>query len=382
MTDPINNNPTGGNDIPSSSSNPAGAGGAGGVGGTIKEVHHHHHGNDSTSKKRSFFTGACKIGVLFSVAIGCLVIGVYTGLFAALSQGSGLVKATYQEGTGEDRVAVVPVTGIITADTSDYMRSVIHDVLRDETIKALVLRVDSGGGSVSASDQIWDMIKRLKAERNIPVVASYGGYAASGGYYISAGSDYIYAEPTTTTGSIGVIAQAFTMESLMVDKLGVKPEIITSSLATKKEVANNPFRAWTDEDRNALRDRIDPMHERFIDIVFEGRKKHLTRDQVLPLATGEVFSGPDAVEKKLVDEVGYLDEAITKAIELGSFSNPQPPVMIYQVRQSVMDMVGVSQKTTTGGQVLRSLNEINAQTIRTWMNEFATPQMMYLINQK
>lgn len=379
MTDPINNNSTGGNDIPSA--HPVGTAGTPSI---AKEVHHHHHGGDNTSKKRGFFTGICKVGVLFSVAVGCLVIGVYTGLFTALTQGSSLVKTTYQEGTGEERVVIVPVEGIITSDTAYYMRTVVHDILRDETIKAVVLRVDSGGGSVSASDQIWDMIKRLKAERDIPVVASYGGYAASGGYYISAGSDYIYAEPTTITGSIGVIAQAFTMESLMIDKLGIKPEIITSSLATKKEVANNPFRAWTEEDRKAIRERIDPMHERFIDIVFEGRKNYLSRDQVLPLATGEVFSGTDAVEKKLVDEVGYIDEAIEKAIELGGFADASPPVMMYYVKPSLLDMVGVSQQTPARGQVSRSLQNmnINGETIRTWMNELATPQMMYLINQK
>ena len=185
----------------------------------------------------------------------------------------------------------------------------LEDLMNDDNVKAVVLRVNSPGGSAYASEQIWHAVKNLKAKK--PVVVSMGGYAASGGYYISCGANYIYSEPTTITGSIGIFGMFPDFSGLLTDKLGVKfDEVKTNKHAAFGTMAR-PFNA----DELALLDQyIGRGYELFRKRVADGRK--LPVAQVEEIAQGRVWLGNDALKIKLVDAIGSLDDAVKKAAKL------------------------------------------------------------------
>ena len=185
----------------------------------------------------------------------------------------------------------------------------LEDLMNNDNVKAVVLRVNSPGGSAYASEQIWNAVKNLRAKK--PVVVSMGGYAASGGYYISCGANYIYSEPTTITGSIGIFGMFPDFSGLLTDKLGVKfDEVKTNKFAAFGTMAR-PFNA----DELALLDQyIGRGYELFRQRVADGRK--LPVAQVEEIAQGRVWLGNDALKIKLVDAIGSLDDAIKKAAQL------------------------------------------------------------------
>ena len=179
----------------------------------------------------------------------------------------------------------------------------------DDDVKAVVLRVNSPGGSAYASEQIWHAVTQLKAKK--PVVVSMGGYAASGGYYISCAANYIYSEPTTITGSIGVFGMFPDFSGLLTDKLGVKfDEVKTNKHANFGTVAR-PFNA---EELALLDNYIGRGYELFRKRVADGRKQPV--EKIEEIAQGRVWLGNDALKIKLVDGIGSLDDAVKKAAEL------------------------------------------------------------------
>jgi protease-4 len=185
----------------------------------------------------------------------------------------------------------------------------LEKLANDDNVKAVVLRVNSGGGSAYASEQIWHAMMNLKAKK--PVVVSMGGYAASGGYYISCGANYIYSDPTTITGSIGIFGMFPDFSGLLTDKLGVKfDEVKTNKLATFGTMAR-PFNA---EELALLDQYIGRGYELFRKRVADGRK--LPVAQVEEIAQGRVWLGNDALSIKLVDAIGSLDDAVKKAAKL------------------------------------------------------------------
>ena len=241
----------------------------------------------------------------------------------------GPSEATVDEGDADKRVLIIPIEGMIDESTAVFVHNALKSIRESKSLpSAIVLRVDSGGGTVSASDRIWHDLQEFRKattvekdgkKTQIPIVASYGSLAASGGVYVSVASDYIIAEPTCVTGSIGVIAPAFSVDKLL-EKIGVTPETITATPSTRKDVANSITRPWNEDDRATVRRLLDNACELFIDKVVEGRKGRLTADEVKKLATGEIFTAKEAKENKLIDDIGYLDAAIVKAKELANFT--------------------------------------------------------------
>jgi protease-4 len=185
----------------------------------------------------------------------------------------------------------------------------LEKLANDDDVKAVVLRVNSPGGSAYASEQIWHAVQMLKAKK--PVVVSMGGYAASGGYYISCGANYIYSEPTTVTGSIGIFGMFPDVSGLLTEKLGVKfDEVKTNKHAAFGTIAR-PF----NEEEIALLDQyIGRGYELFRKRVADGRK--LSVEAVEEIAQGRVWLGNDALGIKLVDAIGSLDDAVKKAAQL------------------------------------------------------------------
>jgi protease-4 len=199
----------------------------------------------------------------------------------------------------------------------------LEQLMNDDDVKAVVLRINTGGGSAYASEQIWHSMKQLKAKK--PVVVSMGGMAASGGYYISCIGNYIYAEPTTLTGSIGIFGMFPDASQLLTEKLGVKFEEIKTNKFSTFGSMSRPF---NEEEMSYLNKYIQRGYELFRSRVAEGRK--MSVEEVEKIAQGHVWLGQDALKIKLVDALGGLDDAIKKAAELAkldkyhSVAYPEP----------------------------------------------------------
>ena len=185
----------------------------------------------------------------------------------------------------------------------------------DNNVKAVVLRVNSGGGSAIASEQIWHAMQQLKLKK--PVVVSMGGLAASGGYMISCGASYIVAEPTTITGSIGIFGLIPNFSGLVTDKLGVTWDGVTTNKYSDYET-NLIFGSDNSDEMRYLQGYTDRGYVKFLDIVADGRG--MTRDQVNEIAQGRVWLATDALGIKLVDQLGSLDDAVKKAAELANLT--------------------------------------------------------------
>ncbi len=231
---------------------------------------------------------------------------------------------------GEDRVALVRVEGVIldAQQTVDEIKK-FGDA---SSVKAIVLRIDSPGGGVVPSQEIHDAVRRVRTKNNKAVIASMGSVAASGGYYIAAATDRILANPGTLTGSIGVIMETANLEGLL-KKIGVESVVIK---AGQHKDLGSPFRQMSDEERRLLQAVMDDVHQQFIEAVAEGRS--LEVGEVTPLADGRLFTGRQAKEFKLVDELGDLDDAIKLAADLGGIEG-EPKVVEPRRRFSIRDLL-------------------------------------------
>lgn len=244
-----------------------------------------------------------------------------------------------------DEIAVIHIDGIITEqDTRDvpfgYIESPLSgvknrlDLVReDSNIRGVLLVVDSPGGGVTASDVLYRTIWRFKEETHLPVVALMKQVAASGGYYVAAASDYIIAYPTAITGSIGVIVYNFNIKELM-DRFGV--EYVAIKSGEHKDVIS-PFKPVDREEISWMQGIVDAMLEQFIEAVDRGRE-NLTREDVKKLANGQVLIAREALEKGLIDELGYFEDAVRVVSERAGVSSPV--IVEFQRERSLRDLIG------------------------------------------
>ena len=210
-----------------------------------------------------------------------------------------------------------PVSGTSLSQHNIVGKDVCKDLkelMDDDDVKAVVIRVNSGGGSAFASEQMWHQIMELKKVK--PVVVSMGGYAASGGYYMSVPANWIVAEPTTITGSIGIFGMFPDFSGLASEKLGIKFDEVKTN---KNGAFLSPMRPLTPDEMRMLQVYIDRGYNTFKDRVAQGRK--LTMQQVETIAQGHVYTGEDALKIKLVDELGGLDKAVQKAVQLAKIKD-------------------------------------------------------------
>ena len=253
----------------------------------------------------------------------CLIISIVLLVLLVVSLTVALFQKNIPLG---NRVALVRVEGPIM-DSTDVVDE-IKEHVKDHSIKAIILRIDSPGGAVAPSQEIYEEVKKASEEKH--VVVSMGSIAASGGYYIAAPADVIIANPGTLTGSIGVIMEIPNLEGLM-SKIGISTEVIKSG--KHKDMAS-AFRKMEKEDRDILQGVMDNVHEQFIRAVAEGRK--LKVEEIRPIADGRIFSGEQAKGLRLVDEIGTLESAISKAAELSGISG-EPEVVSKKEKLSIMD---------------------------------------------
>ena len=308
------------------------------------------------------------MGFLTTVLLFSIGMNVYLAATLSLLMG-GAHETEYLAGDTEERIVIIPIEGLI----DESMVGFVHDALalvEQDPPAAIILRVESPGGYVGASDQVWHELQRFQEVTDVPVVASFGSVAASGGYYVAASSDYIMAEPTCTTGSIGVMGGVFTLEKLM-EKIGVTPYFAVATDSPEKDVANNAFRAWGEKDLAKMQESLDHAYDRFVTVVHAGRGNHIpTVELVKKVATGAVFTTQQAIENKLVDGEGYLDDAIQQAaLQAGLTGVPQ------------VTMVQPARTLGFGGPFAASLQDhagLSVREIRKWVAGSLTPRLSYL----
>lgn len=216
----------------------------------------------------------------------------------------------------KDEIAVLYAEGQITDDSGSSivgteMVKTIKKIAKDDNVKAVVLRVNSPGGSANASEQIWHAVKTLQA-KGLPVVVSMGDYAASGGYYISCEADYIYAEPTTLTGSIGIFGTVPNLGKLR-DKVGIDIDGVGTNRHSDMQV-NMVYKGMNPEEYRLMQNMVERGYDLFTRRCAEGRG--MTQDAIKAIGEGRVWLGKDAINIGLVDELGNIDNAISKAAEL------------------------------------------------------------------
>lgn len=264
---------------------------------------------------KSFLTGIVRYLVL-SILVLSLIVNVY--LFAIVA--SGMQEEVYLEGDELNKIALIDLQGTINMETADDIRRHLKKAAADETIKGVILVVNCPGGQVAPSNMINHAIQNFQKETGKKVYSSIQQLGASGAYWISAAADKIYGQTNAIIGSIGVIYMSFVAEKTLKEKLGVEPVIIKSSQAPFKD-RGPPFRHPSEEERLKVQQELDTVHQRFVDVIVQGRG--MDEEQVQALADGDVHDGPTALEKKLIDEVGFLEDAIDDMAQELSLKDPK-----------------------------------------------------------
>jgi len=280
-------------------------------------------------KNRWLWIAACIGGVFF-----CMMIFALLAISSIFSDRSEL---TVSPGVG-----LVTVKGLIL-DPLETVKQ-LHDFGKNDKVKAVVVRVDSPGGVVGPSQEIWAAVRTLREKK--PVIVSMGSVAASGGYYIAAPATLIYANPGTITGSIGVLMKFSNLEGLM-GKVGLKS--FTLKTGKFKDVGS-PARTMSDEERAMLQSVIESTHSQFIKAVAEGRK--LPEEKVREIADGRIFSGEQALQHKLVDRLGTLQDAVAEAGRAGGISGEPQVIKPPKSKPLLLDLL-VEESAGRFGSLLR-----------------------------
>lgn len=228
------------------------------------------------------------------------------------------------------KIALVKIEGVIL-DSREIIEE-LKEYNSNESVKAILLRIDSPGGAVAPSQEIYEEVKKIRDEGKKKIVTSMGSVAASGGYYIASVSDKIVANPGSITGSIGVIMELANVSGLM-KKVGVESVIIKSG---KYKDIGSVFRAMTKEERDLLQGLMDDVHDQFIEAVAVGRD--IEKEQLIPIADGRVFTGRQARELGLVDEIGNMQDAIRLAADMVGIVG-EPSILEKKKRFSFMDII-------------------------------------------
>lgn len=274
--------------------------------------------------------GLLGVSMVFNLSL----FGLYTEY---APQADVTEKLVSHKVTAQDKVAIINVSGVIMSGEG-FVKNQIDAVKKDKNVKAVVLRVDSPGGTITGSHLIYHQLRELVEQRKIPLVVSMGSYAASGGYYISMavgandaagvmpGEKVIYAEPTTTTGSIGVILPHYNVEGLLKEWKIENDSIKSHPL---KDLGSMT-RKMSDDERKLLQSYIDESFGRFKDVVYFGRWQVLKRSEIDTAATGEIFTSTQALQKRLIDAEGFLEDAVKQAIKLARLGEDEVRVVKYE----------------------------------------------------
>jgi|SRR4030095_16846579 len=277
-------------------------------------------GSSSTGSASKWFWGI----FISLLVLGMVFIGVCFLVFASAIKRDGTEFVSYGSG---DKIAVVEINDVIV--TSEKPVEQIKRYRNDKSIKAIILRINSPGGGVAASQEIYEEVRKTRDSGKI-IVVSMGSIAASGGYYIAVGSSLIVANPGTLTGSIGVIAQFISIKDLA-EKLGITQTTIKSG---SLKDAGNPFRPMNDSDKAYFQDVVDNSFGQFLDVV--ARERKMDKDKLLPYANGRVFTGLQAKEYGLIDSLGTFEDAVRITSKLAGIEG-EPRIIREKKKFSVFE---------------------------------------------
>lgn len=285
-------------------------------------------------------------------------------------------EKTVIEGDSDQKIAIIPVQGLITDDSTTALDEMLTRAEKDSGVKAVILAIDTPGGSASASDAMHHRLevfhKTTDEQRgHVPVIVSMGGMATSGGYYVACGADYIFARPATMTANIGVLMPRFNLSKLC-DKYGIQEDTIVATGGTYKN-AGSMFKPDTEFDNAYLQGLIDATMAQFRKVVLDGRgtKLKLPPDQIF---NGKVFMGDQALAAGLVDQLGYQDDACAYAAK--SLNLSKPMLVQYDVTPSLWKLFDVSNalpapaSSNAGGQPI----VVDLKTI----GDLLSPRPLYL----
>jgi len=300
--------------------------------------------------------------LLIVIGMGMMLATTMATQFSGAAADDALLEQTVERGPSGTKIAVVRIQGLIEDTLVERVRRGLDRARRDDGVVAVILRINSPGGYLTASDALYHHVAVFAEETGKPVVAAMDSVAASGGYYAACAADTIVAQRTTVTGSIGIIAQYFFLNELMEDKLGIQS--VTLKRGQQKDWPNMFSGQMTPEQRDYIMEALlDPGYDQFVDVVADGRG--MDRDDVLALATGRIFMGPDARERGLVDEIGYFSRAVAIAREKAGVDEAR--VVEYVRPFSLASLMGLSVKA-------ESMLDLGPETLA----GLASPRVMYL----
>lgn len=296
-----------------------------------------------------------------------LAANLYLLAWTGITSGEiGTRTTTLVSGDPAQKIAVVCVEGFIGVELAQRLDKLLKEIETDSGIKALVVEIDSPGGEVTASDEIYHRLSRFKEEKGIPVVAAMASLGTSGAYYVACASDEIVVQPTTLTGNIGVVMQRFDLSGTL-EKLGAKETSITPKGAEYKNM-ESMFKPDTPEVAAYLRGIADDMFLRFKTIVGTARQSKLTQplDQV---ANGKVYTADEALKLGLADHRGYSGDAYDRAAALAGLTNKT--VVRFEHQPSLLEAFSASSTMSPKGGISISVDPRA-------LHEFGTPRAMYL----
>jgi protease-4 len=328
---------------------------------------------------RVVFTTLASAILGLSITLNLMFLAGFGGVMG-LSHVEPIERKVLVSGDEKTKIAVIPVSGVIMNGTADRFAEMLGVVERDKSVKAVVIEVETPGGAVTPSDQMYARIRRFKDVTKLPVVVSMGGLATSGGYYLSCAADYIVCQRTTLTGNIGVILPRYNMSKLA-SAYGIE-EVTVTAPANGFKNAGSMFAPIKPEETQYLQTLIDEAYGNFTGVVTTGRKGKL-KGKIEEIANGKVYTATEALQLGLVDAVGYPMDAYDKAAQLAGVSNKH--VVKYSKPASFLDLFGggdaksnVSAKVDGGGQGGVTINGLNVNVDANLFDEWSRPRLLYL----
>lgn len=315
--------------------------------------------------------------VLLLLLAGSILLNFLLG--GALAMGDaldhGINQSVLTSGDSSQQVAVIPIDGVITDETRVKFDAFMSHLDEEKSVKAVVLEIDSPGGEVTPSDEMYARILKFKQDHpGVPVAASMRAMAASGAYYAACGADHLVAEETTITGSIGVLWPRYNVADLM-NKWGVKDTTIIST-GTPFKAAGSPLQTSDPQTEKYLQGLVDAAFKRFKSVVATSRASTL-KPGIDGIANGKAYTAQEALDNGLIDQIGYLDAAVTWAKTTAHLSNPN--VVRYEERVTFMDRLPFVQSQLGRSKAQSvNINGVNVNVDRQTIESVTHPRMMYL----
>ncbi len=321
------------------------------------------------------FTRAIFVTLASTIFGLSLLANMYLLLYSGLLdvQTTAVTEQIVLEGNPKEKVAIIPVRGIIRDETVAIVGRWLRAAREDANVKAVVIEVDTPGGDVTSSDEIHHLIQKLRKARTekgetFPIVVSMGSLGTSGGYYISAGADHIFAQPTTLTGNIGVLMPRFNVSGLA-DKWGVSEKTLAAPEGGFKN-AGSMFSPENPRDTKYMQGIVNQAYDQFRSVVKAGREGKL-KASLAEVANGQVFTASQALQNGLIDQIDYLESAYLWAAAKAGLN--KPTIVRYQKRPSLMETFLAASNASPPRNVTVNLNADPAT-----IDQLTTPRIQYL----